>query len=264
MQNGNLFLEIDNVDVYYGEAHVLSDLTLGVNQGEIAAVVGPNGSGKTTLLRTIQGLLRPADGEVRLEGERIDGLPAYRRVEEGVILIPELRHLFLDMTVRENLQLGAYVRRSRREMSSLLDRVYDLFPALWEKRDEPAANLSAGQQQMLAIGRGLMASPRLLLLDDPFLGLARGVADRFCETLANINANGDVTILITGQNVRRLLRLSDRAYLVERGEVRMAGTGDELLEDSYLQRVLLTGDGHVPGAMGLEDKDNAQAGRTTR
>lgn len=240
MQNSNPLLEIDHIDVFYGEAHVLRDLTVHVERGEMVALVGPNGSGKTTLLRTIQGLMQPADGAVRLGGERIDTLPAYRHVAEGIALVPEARHLFLDMTVRENLQLGAYIRPARQEMASLLDRVYDMFPALWEKRDEPAASLSAGQQQMLVIGRALMAQPRLLLLDDPFLGLARGVADRFCETLANIN-HGGVTVLIAGQNVRRLLRLSDRAYLVEQGQVVLEGEGSSLLDNSYLQAVLLNG-----------------------
>ncbi|RME46606.1 MAG: ABC transporter ATP-binding protein [Chloroflexi bacterium] len=239
-RNGHPLLRINQVDVFYGQAHVLRDLSLHVNRGEMVAIVGPNGSGKTTLLRTIQGLMHPADGAIWLEDQRIDRLPAYRLVEEGVALIPEARHLFLDMTVRQNLELGAYTRRARQEMSALLDRVYSLFPVLWEKRDEPACRLSAGQQQMLVIGRGLMAHPKLLLLDDPFLGLARGVTDRFCETLADIN-HGGVTVLIAGQNVRRLLRLSDRAYLVERGEVVLEGEGDALLEDPHLKEVLLTG-----------------------
>jgi len=255
MQKSDPFLEIDHIDVFYGEAHVLRDFTLHVNRGEMVAIVGPNGSGKTTLLRTIQGLMHPAHGAIRLEGKRIDSLPAYRLVQEGVALIPEARHLFLDMTVHENLQLGAHTRRARHEMVPLpavlrpqngdglrtgLENVYALFPALWEKRDEPASSLSAGQQQMLVIGRGLMARPRLLLLDDPFLGLARGVTERFCETLTHIN-HGGVTLLIAGQNVRRLLRLSDRAYLVERGQVVAEGSGTDLLEDPYLREVLLTG-----------------------
>lgn len=242
MQDSNPLLAIDHIDVYYGQVHVLHDLTLHVDRGEMVAVVGPNGSGKTTLLRTVQGLMHPADGAIRLAGERIDTLPAYRLVEEGVALIPEARHLFLDMTVRENLELGAYPRRTRREMASLLQRVYELFPALWEKREAPASSLSAGQQQMLVIGRGLMAQPTLLLLDDPFLGLARGATDRFCETLARIN-HGGVTVLIAGQNVRRLLRLCDRAYLLQHGQVVLEGSGMELLEDPYLQEVLLTGKG---------------------
>ncbi|MFQ5857931.1 MAG: ABC transporter ATP-binding protein [Anaerolineae bacterium] len=237
-------LEIDHIDVFYGQAHVLRDLTLHVNRGEMVAIVGPNGSGKTTLLRTIQGLMHPAAGAIRLEGVRVDALPAYRLVEEGIALIPEARHLFLDMTVHQNLQLGAYTRRARQEMPSLLQRVYDLFPALWEKRNSLAASLSAGQQQMLVIGRGLMTHPRLLLLDDPFLGLARGVTDRFCETLAKIN-HGGVTVLIAGQSVRRLLRLSDRAYLVARGQAVLEGSGSDLLEDPYLQEVLLTGGNRV-------------------
>lgn len=240
MQNSNPLLEIDHIDVFYGAAHVLRDLTLNVDHGEMVALVGPNGSGKTTLLRTIQGLMHPTDGAIRLAGERIDTLPAYRLVDEGVTLIPEARHLFLDMTVHQNLELGAYTRRARQEMPFLLERVYHLFPALWEKRREPAGSLSAGQQQMLVIGRGLMAHPTLLLLDDPFLGLARGVTDRFCETLAEIN-HGGVTVLIAGQNVRRLLRLSDRAYLVECGQVVMEGEGTALLQDPHLTEVLLTG-----------------------
>lgn len=238
--NTDPLLEVSHINVCYGKVHILQDFSLHVSQGEIVAIVGPNGSGKTTLLRTIQGLMHPVDGMIRLAGKRVDTLPPYRLVKKGVALIPEARYLFLGMTVRENLELGAHTRRAQQEVSPLLQDVYDLFPILWEKRNKPAASLSAGQQQMLVIGRGLMAQPRLLLLDDPFLGLARGVTERFCETLANIN-HGGVTVLVAGQNVRRLLRLAQRAYLIERGQVVLEDKGRDLLDDPYLQEVLLTG-----------------------
>lgn len=238
MRVDGALLEVEQIDVFYGDVHVLHELSLKVAAGEMVAIVGPNGSGKTTLLRTIQGLLRPAAGEIRLAGKRIDHLPTYDRVAQGIALIPETRHLFPDMSVQDHLELGAYPDRARREMRELMDMVYALFPALWEKRDRPASSLSAGQRQMLVIGRALMSRPRLLLLDDPFIGLSRGVMNRFCETLARIN-HGGLTVLIAGQHVRRLLRLADRAYLVEQGRVVLEGPGRELLENAYLQEVLL-------------------------
>jgi branched-chain amino acid transport system ATP-binding protein len=238
MQTDGALLEVERINVFYGNVHVLHDLSLRVAAGEMVAIIGPNGSGKTTLLHTIQGLLRPTAGEIWLRGRRIDHLPAYDRVARGIALIPETRHLFPDMSVQDHLELGAYPGRARQEMRVLMDMVYALFPALWEKRDRPASSLSAGQQQMLVIGRALMSRPRLLLLDDPFVGLSRGVMNRFCETLARIN-HGGLTVLIAGQHVRRLLRLADRAYLVEQGRVVLEGKGHELLEDAYLQEVLL-------------------------
>ncbi len=245
MRSDGALLEVERIDVFYDHVHVLHDVTLHVAPGEMVALVGPNGSGKTTLLRTIQGLLRPADGEIRLAGERIDHLPAYERVMRGIAMIPETRHLFPEMTVEENLELGAYPERARREMRELLDMVYALFPALWEKRHDRVSTLSAGQQQMVVIGRALMSRPRVLLLDDPFVGLSRKVMDRFCETLARIN-DGGLTVLIAGQHVRRLLRLADRAYLIEQGRVVLEGPGRALLEDPYLQAVLLGSDGRAP------------------
>lgn len=242
MQTNGALLEVNRIDVFYGNVHVLHDLTLRVAPGEMVALVGPNGSGKTTLLRTIQGLLHPARGEIRVAGERIDHLPAYDRVARGIALIPETRHLFLEMTVQDNLELGAYLDHARREMRELLDMVYGLFPALREKRDQPVSRLSAGQQQMVVIGRALMSRPRVLLLDDPFLGLSRGVMDRFCETLSRIS-DGGLTVLIAGQHVRRLLHLADRAYLIEHGRVVLEGSGGDLLANPHLQEVLLGSNG---------------------
>jgi len=245
MRSDGALLEVERIDVSYDHVRVLHDVTLHVAPGEMVALVGPNGSGKTTLLRTIQGLLRPTDGVIRLAGERIDRLPAYERVMRGIAMIPEARHLFPEMTVQEHLELGAYPERARREMRELLGMVYTLFPALWEKRDHRVSSLSAGQQQMVVIGRALMSRPRVLLLDDPFIGLSRKVMDRFCETLTRIN-HGGLTVLIAGQHVRRLLRLADRAYLIEQGRVVLEGPGHALLEDPHLQAVLLGSDGRVP------------------
>ena len=251
MGSDGALLEVERIDVFYDRVHVLHDVTLHVAPGEMVALVGPNGSGKTTLLRTIQGLLIPADGEIRLAGERIDALPAYERVMRGIAMIPEARHLFLEMTVQENLELGAYPPRARREMRELLDMVYALFPALWEKRHDRVSTLSAGQQQMVVIGRALMSRPRLLLLDDPFIGLSRQVMNRFCETLRRIN-HGGLTVLIAGQHVRRLLRLADRAYLLEQGRVALAGPGHTLLQDPHLQTVLLGTNGVASQATSSE------------
>lgn len=233
-------LEVDAIDVHYGDVQALWGVSLRVEAGELVAILGPNGSGKTTLLRAIQGLLRPTPGAIRLRGERIDGWPAYRRVERGLASIPEGRHLFLEMTVRENLELGAYTPRARGGRADTLDLVFALFPTLAGRSNAPARTLSGGQQQMLAIARGLMSQPEILLLDDPFLGLARNVTTRFCETLKKIN-HGGLTVIVAGQHVRRLLGLADRAYLLEAGRVLLEGPAAALADDPRLQRAVLFG-----------------------
>ncbi len=233
-------LVVDAIDVHYGDVQALWGASLQVGAGELVAVVGPNGSGKTTLLRAIQGLQRPTRGAIWLRGERIDDWPAHRRVQQGLAAIPEGRHLFPDMTVRENLELGAYTPRARAARAEALDLVFALFPTLAERPNASARTLSGGQQQMLAIGRGLMSRPEILLLDDPFLGLARNVTARFCETLKRIN-HGGLTVIVAGQHVRRLLGLAGRAYLLDAGRVTLEGSAAALAGNVQLQRAVLLG-----------------------
>lgn len=231
-------LSVEDVYVGYDDLLVLKGCAIEVRAGEFVAVVGPNGAGKSTLLRAIAGLLPPRSGTIRLEGERIDRLPPYEIAARGIALIPEGRRLFDELTVRENLELGAFLPRARARREETLGVVFLLFPVLQEKQSVPASALSGGEQQMLALARGLMGRPRLLCLDDPFLGLARPVINRFCETIRSIAAEG-MTILAAGQHVRRLFRLAHRAYLLDEGRVILRGSGIELAGDERVRRTLL-------------------------
>ena len=231
-------LSVTDIEVGYGDQVVLSGISLEVRAGDFAALVGPNGAGKSTLLRAIAGLLPVRRGAVTLEGQRLDGLPAYEVAARGIALIPEGRRLFAPLSVRENLELGAFLPRAQAVREETLGLIFRLFPVLKEKQRAPAGALSGGEQQMLALARGLMARPRLLCLDDPFLGLARVMTDRFCEGLRGITTEA-MTILAAGQHVRRLLRLANRAYLLDEGRIVHAGSGAELLEDERLRRTLL-------------------------
>ncbi len=231
-------LRVQELDVFYGEAQALYRVSLTVEHGEIVAVVGPNGSGKSTLLRTIQGLHPARRGEIRLGDERIDGLPAHEVVARGVTSVPEGRRLFLAMTVRENLEVGAFLPPARARMAERLCAVHALFPVLRGKARARAATLSGGEQQMLALGRGLMARPRLLLLDDPFMGLAPPTVAGLCRTLRTLGEQG-IGILIAGQHVRRILDLAGRAYLLEQGRITAQAPGRELLRSPHLRHALL-------------------------
>jgi branched-chain amino acid transport system ATP-binding protein len=228
----------DSLSAGYGEALVLRDVTVEVRLGEIVAVVGPSGAGKTTLLRAIAGLTPLASGAIRLEGTRIDGLTPHRRAALGVALMPEGRRLFGDLSIRENLELGAYLPRARAAAGATRALVERLFPLLRDRRDSRADVLSGGEQQMVALGRSLMAAPRLLVLDDPFLGLAQPAVARLAAALRDLVASRDRAVLATGQHVRRLLRLADRAYLLEAGRVTATGTGRALAADPRLRQAL--------------------------
>jgi len=231
-------LSVEDVHVGYDDLAVLKGCSLEVRAGEFVAVVGPNGSGKSTLLRAVAGLLPPSSGTIRLEGERIDRLPPYAIAARGIALIPEGHRLFAELSVRENLELGAFLPGAHARREETLGVVFALFPVLQERQSAPASALSGGEQQMLALARGLMGRPRLLCLDDPFLGLARPVINRFCQTMRSIAAEG-VTILAAGQHVRRLFRLAHRAYLLEEGRVILRGSGAELARDERVRRTLL-------------------------
>jgi branched-chain amino acid transport system ATP-binding protein len=233
-------LELKGVQAAYGDAQVLWGVDWQVRSGEVVAVVGPNGAGKTTTLRVVTGLLRPLRGEVWWDGIRIDGLSADQVVERGVALVPEGRRLFSRMTVLENLLLGGYAPRARRVRGETLREVFHLFPILEERAGQPAGTLSGGQQQMLAIARALMSRPRLLLLDEPSLGLAPRVVQQVYEVVERIAREG-VTVVVVEQNVYPVLQHAPRGYLMAQGRVVAEGTAEELLRTELVQRSYVGG-----------------------
>ena len=231
-------LRVREVEVRYGGVPAVHEVSFDLEAGKVVAIVGANGSGKSTLLRAIAGLNPVSRGEILLEGRPVQRLPAHRRVALGLALVPEGRHLFPRHTVERNLELGAYTRRDRREVAASLARVYEIFPALAERRAQAAGTLSGGEQQMVAIGRGLMSSPRLLMLDEPSWGIAPMLVNKIFETIAAINRSG-VSILLVEQNVPRALSLADRAYVLQTGRVVLEGTGAELLGSDLVRRAYL-------------------------
>jgi branched-chain amino acid transport system ATP-binding protein len=224
--------------VAYGDVRVLHDVSLAVAKGEIVSLVGANGAGKTTTLRAVSGLLPVLGGEVLFEGERITGQAPSRIVERGIGHVPEGRQLFTNMTVDENLAMGAYLPRAKAVLSESRDWVVSLFPRLAERPQQVAGTLSGGEQQMLAIGRALMSRPRLLILDEPSLGLAPLMVKTIFEAVTRINAEG-TTVLLVEQNLVQSLRLSQRAYVVETGRIVLEGTGAELLANPHTRRAFL-------------------------
>jgi branched-chain amino acid transport system ATP-binding protein len=230
MQPDNLFLEISDLDVYYGGIHALHNINLKVMKGEIASVIGANGAGKSTLLKTIAGVKEYRTGDVRLEGKTLPK-QSFRVVIEGVMLVPEGRRIFAPLTVRENLLLGAYSQKNRSVVPVLMEEVFSLFPVLKSRINQPGGTLSGGEQQMLAVGRALMASPRLLLLDEPSLGLAPMVIDTLFETFVRLNQERGLTILLVEQNASLALEVSHRSFVLETGQIKIEGKGIELLDD---------------------------------
>jgi branched-chain amino acid transport system ATP-binding protein len=231
-------LEVEKINVFYGEAQALSDVSFRVGEGEIVTLVGSNGAGKTTVLNAISGLLPLASGAIHLNGIRLDRLPAHRIVELGVVQIPEGRRLWPNMTVLENLELGAYIRKARTTRRESLRWVFQLFPRLEERKYQLAGTLSGGEQQMLAIARGLLARPKLLMLDEPSLGLAPFLVREVFETIQEINRQG-VTILLVEQNVHLALGIASRGYVLETGRIVLSGSGRELLENPHVQKAYL-------------------------
>lgn len=233
-------LEVAGLHVSYGPIAALRDVSLSLAEGEIVTVIGANGAGKSTLLKTVCGMLRPAAGTITLRGEPIAGRPSSEVVRHGIALVPEGRHVFPEMTVRENLELGAYHRRDRAAIASDLERILATFPILREKIRLAGGGLSGGQQQMLAIGRALMSRPKLLMLDEPSLGLAPAIVQQICGIMRELNAAG-TSILLVEQNARMALRLAHRGYVVANGRVTRSGTGRELLADPAVQDAYLGG-----------------------
>ncbi|MFQ5998893.1 MAG: ABC transporter ATP-binding protein [Candidatus Bathyarchaeia archaeon] len=230
-------LTLDNVHAEYGEVEVLSGISLKVDEGQLVALIGPNGHGKSTVIKTVSGLLKPTDGEIIFDGEKVGGLPPDKIVEKGIVHVPEGSRLFPYMTVKENLLLGAYPKSSWKTREKNLKSVYRLFPILEQRKKQLASSLSGGERQMVALGRGLMCNVKLLMMDEPSMGLAPVVADELYSKIGEVRKTG-VSILIVEQNVKRIAN-SDRIFLIENGVVRLQGTSKEVLESDYLKHAYL-------------------------
>lgn len=231
-------LKVEGIDVYYGDLQVLWEVSFEVREKEIVVLVGANGAGKSTTLKTISGLLRPRKGVIEFDGLRLDQTPADRIVGSGVVHVPEARRLFVEMSVEENLVMGSLSAAAKSRREERLDWVYGLFPRLRERRKQPAGTLSGGEQQMCAIGRGLMGLPKILMFDEPSLGLAPILVQNVFDIINRINNEG-VTILLVEQNVRQTLAFCDRAYVLENGRVVLQGQGQELMANRYVKEAYL-------------------------
>ena len=231
-------LELRDVHTYYGAIHALRGISFDVEEGEIVTLIGSNGAGKSTTLRTISGLLRPREGEIRLRGDRIDGKRPHEIVELGVCQSPEGRRVFARMSVHENLEMGAFARKDRAALAGDYERVYGLFPRLLERKSQQAGTLSGGEQQMLAIGRALMAAPRVLLLDEPSMGLAPILVEQIFDIIRTINEQG-TTVLLVEQNALMALGLAQRGYILQTGEVVLADRAEKLREDPAVRKAYL-------------------------
>jgi branched-chain amino acid transport system ATP-binding protein len=231
-------LEVSDIEVAYGEVIAVQGVSFRVEEGEAVCIVGSNGAGKTSILKTLAGLLHPRRGEIKFMGQRIDTQPAHRIVEKGMSLVPEGRGLFGKLSAERNLYLGAYTTRSSEDIGARLEIVYELYPVLRERRHQRADTLSGGEQQMLAVGRGLMAGPKLLMLDEPSLGLAPKLVQDLLEHIGEIRRMG-TTILLVEQNVRDALELSDRGYVLQTGRIVGEGTGKELLATDMVREAYL-------------------------
>jgi branched-chain amino acid transport system ATP-binding protein len=233
-------LQINDINVYYGNIHALKGVSLEINQGEIVTLIGANGAGKSTLLKTISGLLKPKNGEILFEGKSVAGQVAQAIVKRGISQVPEGRRVFSNMTVEENLELGAYLRKDKQGIREDFEKVYQLFPRLHERRKQQSGTLSGGEQQMLAMGRALMARPRLLLLDEPSMGLAPLLVKTIFRIIEEINQTG-TTILLVEQNANMALSIADRAYVIETGKIVASGSAEELNQSDQIRKAYLGG-----------------------
>jgi branched-chain amino acid transport system ATP-binding protein len=231
-------LEIRNVNTFYGKVQALWDISMTIDEAEIVALVGANGAGKTTLLNTISGLLHPTSGTIEFMGQRIDNLPPHKIVDLGLSLVPEGRKLFTDMSVNENLEMGAYSSRAWKDRNESFKRVYEAFPILKERAKQLARTLSGGEQQMVAMGRGLMPKPKLCMFDEPSFGLAPLVMNEVFDVIKNLREQG-ITILLIEQNVPRTLEIADRAYVLENGHIVLEGDCQHLLEEEMVKKAYL-------------------------
>jgi branched-chain amino acid transport system ATP-binding protein len=231
-------LKLTNVNTFYGQIHALRDISFEVLKGEIVTLIGSNGAGKSTTLRTISSQLTPATGEVVYEGTTISKLPAHEVVAHGIAHVPEGRKIFPALTVEENLQMGAFLVKDPKKNAANFERVYELFPRLKERRKQRGGTLSGGEQQMLAIGRALMSDPKMMLMDEPSMGLAPMLVDLIFRSIVQLNKGG-MTILLVEQNARKALKISDRAYVLQTGAITLTGTGQELLRDDTVKEAYL-------------------------
>lgn len=231
-------LEVSKLNTFYGKIQALWDISLKIEEAEIVALVGANGAGKTTLLNTVTGLLKPASGSIEFLGERIEGLDSHEIVEAGISHIPEGRRLFPDMTVRENLEMGAYLNRVWKQKQETIEQVYALFPILKNRQGQIASTLSGGEQQMVAMGRGLMSKPKLCVIDEPSSGLAPMVVDELFGIITNLRDQG-ISIFLIEQNVQQTLEIADRAYVLENGSIILEGESSQLLEEEMIKKAYL-------------------------
>ena len=233
-------LEVKNLSVHYGMIHAVRNVNFKVNEGEIVSLIGANGAGKSTILKTLSGLIHPSEGEILYLGENIASTSAKKIVEKGLVQVPEGRHVFPGLTVKENLELGAFLRKDKEEIQKDMEAVFERFPILKERKDQDAQTLSGGEQQMLAMGRALMRRPKLLFLDEPSMGLAPIFIREIFKIIQEIQKTG-TTVLLIEQNAKMALSISNRAYVLETGSVVLSGTGQELLESDEIQKAYLGG-----------------------
>ena len=233
-------LKVDNIDVYYGAIHAIKGISIEVPKGEIVTLVGSNAAGKSTTLRTISGLMKPKNGTILFEDKNIVGVPAHKIVGMGLCQVPEGRHVFANMSVMENLELGAYLRNDKDGIARDLEDVFKKFPRLLERKDQISGTLSGGEQQMLAMGRALMSRPRLLLLDEPSMGLAPLLVKEIFNIIKEINESG-TTVLLVEQNANMALSIADKAYVLETGRIALAGTAQELASSEAVRKAYLGG-----------------------
>lgn len=233
-------LRVEDINVYYGAIHAIKGISLEVNDGEIVALIGSNGAGKSTTLRTISGLMKPKTGRIMYDGEDITGVPAHKIVGKGLCQVPEGRHVFANLTVLENLELGAYLRTDKEGIAKDMEMVFEKFPRLLERKDQLSGTLSGGEQQMLAMARALMSRPKLLLLDEPSMGLAPLLIKEIFNIIKEINARG-TTVLLVEQNANMALSIADKAYVLETGRITLSGTAAELASSEEVRKAYLGG-----------------------
>ena len=233
-------LKVENLSVHYGMIQAVRDVSFEVNEGEVVSLIGANGAGKTTILRTLSGLVRPSAGKIQFLGKEIQKLPAQKIVAGGLSQVPEGRHVFPGLTVLENLEMGAFLKKNREENQANLKKVFSRFPRLEERKNQDAATLSGGEQQMLAMGRALMSTPKLLLLDEPSMGLAPIFIQEIFDIIQDIQKQG-TTVLLIEQNANKALAISDRGYVLETGKIVLSGTGKELAASDEVRKAYLGG-----------------------
>ncbi|MFJ2742172.1 ABC transporter ATP-binding protein [Streptomyces sp. NPDC087440] len=231
-------LEVEDLRVAYGKIEAVKGISFQVEEGQVVTLIGTNGAGKTTTLRTLSGLLKPSGGSIRFDGKPLDGIPAHKIVAMGLAHSPEGRHIFPRLTITENLQLGAFLRTDKAGIEKDIQRAYDLFPILGERRKQAAGTLSGGEQQMLAMGRALMSQPKLLMLDEPSMGLSPIMMQKIMETIVELRASG-TTILLVEQNAQAALSLADQGHVMEIGKIVLSGTGEHLLHDESVRKAYL-------------------------